>query len=330
MIPDDGRVNTVRGLCACTVMLAIGSLGALSGCQRGSADNMSVSPQDAGNHPPVIKAVAIQPHPLTLVEHVFAQVEAQDLDRNPLRFRYQWRINTHVVDGQDREQLPLGLLKQGDRVSVQVWPHDGVVEGMPLTSESIVVGNTPPVVRTLTFSPSAVFPGVRVQIRADIAEPDGDSFQVVYRWFKNNKVIQEGADGELDTTGYVRGDVVMVEAVATDRAGSGPAFRSAVLEIENSPPQILSMPDKVISGSQYRYQVHATDVESDPIVFSLAAAPSGMTIDPQKGLLTWTVTSSHTGPQTVRILVTDSHGASASQEFELTATGIGPTAPAGA
>jgi len=143
-------------------------------------------------------------------------------------------------------------------------------------------------------------------------------------------VIQEGADGELDTTGYVRGDVVMVEAVATDRAGSGPAFRSAVLEIENSPPQILSMPHKIISGSQYRYQVHATDVESDPIVFSLAAAPAGMTIDPQKGLLTWTVTSSHTGPQTVRILVTDSHGASVSQEFELTATGIGPTAPAGA
>ena len=330
MIPDDGREKTVRGLCACTVMLAIGSLVALSGCQRGSADNMSVSPQGAGNHPPVIKAVAIQPHPLTLVERVFAQVEAQDLDRNPLRFRYQWRINTHVVDGQDREQLPLGLLKQGDRVSVQVWPHDGVVEGTPLTSKSVVVGNTPPVVRTLTFSPSAVFPGVRVQIRADIAEPDGDSFQVVYRWFKNNKFIQEGADGELDTTGYVRGDVVMVEAVATDRGGAGPVFRSAVLEVGNTPPQILSTPDKVVSGNLYRYQVQAIDAESDPLIFSLAASPEGMTIDSQKGLITWTVTPSHTGPQTVRIVVTDSHGTSASQEFELTATGANPAAPAGA
>ncbi len=320
MTLHDGQQKTVHGLWPCTVLLTLWGLLMASGCQRGSVEDLSVSSQSVGNHPPVIRAVVIQPRPLILTDRVVAQVEAQDIDRNPLRFRYQWRINEHVVDGQDGEQLPLNLLKQGDQVSVQVWPHDGVVEGTPVTSESAVVGNTPPVVRALTFSPSAVFPGVRVQVQADVAEPDGDSVQVAYRWFKNNKVVGEGTNRELDTTGYVRGDLVMVEVIATDRGGSGPALRSDILEVGNTPPQILSMPDKVVSGNLYRYQVQAADAESDPLIFSLAAAPEGMTIDPQGGLLTWTVRPSHTGPQPVRIVVKDSQGASASQEFELTAT----------
>ncbi|MBH0197668.1 MAG: hypothetical protein HP494_19240, partial [Nitrospira sp.] len=143
-----------------TVFLSIWTLLTVSGCQKGSTENIPVPPQEAGNHPPVVRAVAIQPSPLVLTGRVFAQVEAQDIDRNPLRFRYQWRINDRIVNGQESEQLPLGLLKQGDRVSVQVWPHDGVVEGLPFSSESVLVGNTPPVVQALIFGPSAVFPGV--------------------------------------------------------------------------------------------------------------------------------------------------------------------------
>ena len=42
-----------------------------------------------------------------------------------------------------------------------------------------------------------------------------------------------------------------------------------------------------LNGGVYSYQVEAADPEGDPISFSLADAPEGMTIDPESGLLSW-------------------------------------------
>jgi hypothetical protein len=301
----------------------------LLGCQRGESgpDNPKLA---TGNHPPVVLAATLHPTPLVLTGPIIVQVDAQDIDRNPLSFRYQWIVNGQPIHNQDSEQLLPELLKRGDVLSVEIWPHDGMVQGRSFKSEPVVVGNSPPMVAHLAIEPESVSPGVRVQVRADISDVDRDLIRMSYRWWKNDALVQEGEEAELDTAGFSRGDTLSVEAVPFDGVVKGTPVRSVPILIENSAPRILSAPAKSIINNRYNYQVEATDVESDAIIFSLETAPPGMTIDEHKGSVYWQISPDQLGIHKVRILAKDSQGAIAFQEFELDLTLAVPAKPAGA
>jgi len=302
----------------------------LLGCQRGEvgADNPNMK-LTTGNHPPIIRAATLQPTPLVLTGPIVVHVDAQDIDRNPLSFRYRWIVNGQPVRNQDGEQLSPELLKRGDAVSVEIWPHDGMVEGSLFTTEPVVVSNSLPVVAHLAIEPESVSPGVRVQARADISDVDRDLIRLSYRWWKNDSLVQEGDEAELDTAGFSRGDTLSVEAVPFDGVQKGKAVRSVPIHMGNTPPRILSAPAKSIVNNRYDYQVEATDAESDAITFSLETAPPGMTIDEHKGSVSWQISPDQIGIHKVRVLAKDSQGAIAFQEFELNLTPAVPAKPAG-
>jgi hypothetical protein len=144
--------------------------------------------------------------------------------------------------------------------------------------------------------------------------------RVSYRWWKNDALVQEGDEAELDTAGFSRGDTLSVEAVPFDGVQKGEAVRSVPTRVGNSSPRILSAPAKLIVNNRYDYQVEATDAESDAITFSLETAPTGMTIDEHKGSVSWQISPDQIGVHKVRILVKDSQGAITFQEFELNLT----------
>ena len=302
----------------------------LLGCQRGEVGADNPNPKlTTGNHPPVVRAAAFRPTPLVLTGPIIVHVDAQDIDRNPLSFRYRWIVNGQPIRDQEGEQLSPQLLKRGDAVSVEIWPHDGMIEGSPFTTEQVVVGNSPPVVDHLAIEPESVSPGVRVQARADISDVDRDLIRVSYRWWNNDMLVQEGDDSELDTAGFSRGDNLSVEAVPFDGVQKGTAVRSIPIRLGNIPPRIVSAPVKSIVNNRYDYQVEATDAESDAITFSLETAPPGMTIDEHKGALSWQISQDQIGVHKVRILAKDSQGAITFQEFELNLTAAVPSKPAG-
>jgi hypothetical protein len=303
----------------------------LPACQRGEvgADNPNTK-LASGNHPPVVRAATLRPAPLVLTGPIVAQVEAQDVDLNPLSFRYRWIVNGQPVRNQDGEQLSPELLKRGDTVSVEVWPHDGMVEGNPFTSEPLVVANSPPVVTRLAIEPESAFPGVRLKALVDISDADRDVIRVSYRWWKNDVLVQDGEEAELDTAEFSRGDTLSVEAVPSDGRQKGQAVRTGPISVVNSPPRILSAPAKSIVNNQYHYQVDARDSESDSITFSLETAPPGMIIDEHKGAVSWQISPDQIGIHKVRILAKDSQGAIAFQEFELNLTAPIAAKPPGA
>jgi len=302
----------------------------LLGCQRGEvgADN-PITKLTTGNHPPVIRAATFHPTPLVLTGPIVVHVDAQDIDRNPLSFRYRWIVNGQPVRNQNGEQLPPELLKRGDAVSVEIWPHDGMVEGSLFATEPVVVSNSPPEVIHLAIEPESFSPGILVQARADISDVDRDLIRVSYRWWKNDLLVQEGDEEEMDTAGFSRGDTLSVEAVPFDGVQKGKAVRSVPIRVGNIPPRILSAPAKSIVNNRYDYHVEATDAESDAITFSLETAPPGMTIDEHNGSVAWQVSPDQIGVHKVRILVKDSQGAIAFQEFELNLTPAVPAKPAG-
>ena len=115
------------------------------------------------------------------------------------------------------------------------------------------------------------------------------------------------ADG-VDSFTYVATDGVLESNTATVRIA---------VRTPNSAPQFTSTPTvTAASGVGYSYAAQASDPDpGDVFTFSLPTAPTGMTIDPDFGVIRWTPAAAQLGPQQVTVKVTDSHGLFALQSY---------------
>ncbi len=83
----------------------------------------------------------------------------------------------------------------------------------------------------------------------------------------------------------------------------------------DDPPVITSEPRKQVAQyQQYTYQVQATDIENDPLSFSLGQHPVGMSIDSQ-GIISWP--PQRAGSYPVKVQVSEASGLTVAQEYTL-------------
>ena len=122
----------------------------------------------------------------------------------------------------------------------------------------------------------------------------------------------------------------IVEIRASDGRG-GVAVQSFVIEVaaadSNEPPRIESTP--VVTATKetvYAYNLRGLDADGDPLVWSLDAAPRGMSIHPLLGTIRWTPAADQLGPADVAVLVTDAQGGRATQRFTINVRAVN-TAP---
>ena len=114
----------------------------------------------------------------------------------------------------------------------------------------------------------------------------------------------------------------------SNSAGESPVVYSLTVEplpisepyVTNDPPLITT--DPVTAANEnvpYRYDADATDPdEGDILTFSLDSAPAGMTVDPQTGLVQWTLANAQVGDSSVELRVTDLGGLFDTQSFVVT------------
>jgi len=91
----------------------------------------------------------------------------------------------------------------------------------------------------------------------------------------------------------------------------------------NATPEITSAPPaNATAGIAYRYDAVATDLDGDPLTFSLAAAPAGMVINPNSGRIDWVPQTYQVGTHSVGIAVNDGRGGVANQAYSVTVAAI--------
>jgi len=93
----------------------------------------------------------------------------------------------------------------------------------------------------------------------------------------------------------------------------------------NRNPTITSSP--ITTGREgilYTYDVNATDPDGDTLTFSLTSTIAGMSINSNTGVITWSPSSSQTGPNQVTVQVSDGNGGTATQSFTLTISANNP------
>lgn len=269
------------------------------------------------NHPPAIRSARIVPVPPVLSAPLSVQVEGEDPDRDPLTFRYRWLVNGAPLPGAIGPQVTPTALARGDRVSVEVIPFDGHVQGPPYRTEPVIVGNTPPVVSRVTIEPHPIRVGDVLQALVEATDADHDPIRYRFRWWKNDRLVSEGEAHTFETAGLLRDDVVAVSVIPRDGEGEGQEVFSPAVTIANSPPAITSVPPATAQQGHYLYTVTAVDPEGDPVSFSLATAPPGMTIDRKTGRIDWPIPPESNGSYRVEVVVRDDRGGWAFQQFDV-------------
>ena len=298
------------GILLVTIMAGCSSESNQSGAIPGSGVSQN------GNPPPVIQQAAVFPTPLILSGPVAVQIEADNTGRNPLTFRYQWLINGYRVDGEIHPTLSPARLKLGDKVEVEIIAADGQTSGKPYRTEPAIVGNTPPEVVKVSIE-STGSDRSTMHALAEGVDVDQDAIHYAYRWWRNGTLVAGGDTATLNTGAFSRDDSITVEVIPRDAGGAGKSKLSEPVALGNNAPKITSHPPSKFDKGVFVYNVQAIDDDKDSLKYLLEAAPSGMTIDPVTGMISWQVASDVKGTHRVRILVQDGQGGSAFQDFDL-------------
>ena len=155
------------------------------------------------------------------------------------------------------------------------------------------------------------------QYNPEASDPDGD----LLVWSLN--IAPQGMSLDANT-GQIRWNptaeqigINEVEIAVIDAQG-GFATQSFTLEVRgvNTPPAISSVPPTTaVANESYTYAIEASDLEGDPLKFSLLTFPEGMTINANTGEIQWTTSSS--GQEPVEILVSDAQGGQVVQGYTI-------------
>lgn len=155
--------------------------------------------------------------------------------------------------------------------------------------------------------------GGALRIVAEAQDKDGDKVTLKYSWKVNDQEVSD-----KDTlSGFKKGDHIIATVTPFDGKVDGTP-RSFVVQSGNSPPQITASQPQ-FNDPMWTYQVIAKDPDGDTLQYSLTDAPSGMTIDPKTGLISWD-TSGASGKHKATVHVSDGHGGTVDYPIEITLT----------
>lgn len=274
----------------------------------------------SGNRPPTVTSAKFLKDPLSSAEEAAVQVVAEDPEHEAVTLSYQWYVEGVPLVGETNSTLSSAKFRRGQRVSVEITPADAKQKGPVYRVPAVVVGNTPPVVRSAKIVHRDESSGNVIEVLADASDSDHDQLEMSYRWYKNDVLVKEGEEAFLDAGGVATGETVVVEVTARDPSGTSGTARSAPWSMGNRPPRIISTPPAPHTPESYTYKVQAIDDDGDDLVYGLETAPIGMTIGERTGRIDWRVPHDQVGVQHVTIVVKDGRGGIALQEFDLRVT----------
>jgi hypothetical protein len=169
----------------------------------------------AGNCPPEIGTVRLEPKAPTTGNKVKASVTYSDPDGDPVTLKYQWFIDDREVPGEG-EELTLAGVKKGSWVHVRVSTNDGTAAGSWKYSPKHQVVNSLPVVKS--HLPAEVPPDRKFSYRIVAEDPDGDT--LTYDLVKSPPgMVLSGSTLEWDVPDEVLGKRVEVVVNISDGDG---------------------------------------------------------------------------------------------------------------
>lgn len=224
---------------------------------------------------------------------------------------FRWQVNGQELMEQTTSRLCEGFVRH-DTVTVTVG--DGKASG----TASVEIVNAVPRLKEVSINPDGIARHADIVVSPVAFDADGDWVDLRYQWYINDEAVPQLTANTLPAASYARGDKVFFTIATSDGIVEGKLYQSATLTVPNAAPQITSHLPEQFETLEYSYQVEAFDPDGDPIVYSLQAAPEGMSIDSSSGLISWPLQGVKRGEYKVKIVVTDAQGAESFQEYSMT------------
>ena len=186
-----------------------------------------------------------------------------------------------------------------------------------LTVNSAGPVNRPPTITTTAATTATV--GQLYGYDVDASDPDtGDVLTFSLDTFPSGMTINSSTGVIQWTPSGTQLGVNNVTVRVRDLAGlfATQSFTVQVAPAANGTPFFTSAPPTTAIVSQlYSYDADASDPEGEALTFSLDQAPTGMTIDPNTGLIQWTPGQNQLDGNSVVVRVRDVGGRFANQAF---------------
>lgn len=224
------------------------------------------------NTPPTLTTVTVDPTELyegSVATCVGSDLE--DIDDDELSMAFSWLVNGSEVSTD--ETIDGTLFDRGDSVTCSVGADDGEVVGPTVESETFTVLNSPPVVPSVSITPSS--PAEGDTVTATLGTPtddDGDSVTVAYAWYVDGSLVS--TDTELDSSLFDKHQDIYLEVTPSDSLGSGDVATSATITAVNTAPSFTGLDtdpgEAAWGGSLIAVTTGWSDADDDPEDYAYA------------------------------------------------------------
>jgi hypothetical protein len=265
-----------------------------------------------------INSVTITPE--NPVSSTLLQVLVKPQHIGMVTYTYRWMNNGEEIADETESALKSDFFSKGDTIEVEVTPYHNEVGGKPVKSDPVVIANTPPAMRSFTIDPSPAYSKDDLIATLDVFDADDDYIRIAYQWKQDDQPLSGETDATLAKTAFSKGDTIRCEVRISDDEAEEIVFHSSAITILNSAPLITSqLSGKNMEGYLFEYAVTAEDPDGDPLEFSLASEPEGMTIDASTGLVQWEARGDQRkGNYEFQVIASDPEGAQVIQPITLT------------
>ncbi|UCE73572.1 MAG: right-handed parallel beta-helix repeat-containing protein [Methanomassiliicoccales archaeon] len=177
----------------------------------------------------------------------------------------QWNLNDSI-------SVDSSLTLKGETWHYIITPSDGEDFGVPIVSDPITIGNTPPSVSNITISPLDPTTEDDLSVSYDFFDNDGDdeSLDTVVKWLRwsGSEYFDTGLRGKnLSAEHTHKGERWTCEVIPHDGINEGLVNRSSMnVTINNSAPEVLSaniIPSNPTSDSDLEVDYVYFDVDMD-------------------------------------------------------------------
>ena len=200
------------------------------------------------NNPPEISSLVILPNQPTTVDNLDLLYTAQDLDGDSIiDIEIEWRVDD-VLTTETSTTVESTQTSKGQIWEAQVRVSDGK-DWSDWSELSSIIVNSPPVVESVTYSPSEIYTDDSITVTYDYTDLDNDlSTNPQIIWSKNG-IEQAELSGlnPLPSSYTSKGEIWTVSLKANDGDSYSNTAVNASFSIQNSLPSIVidTIPDNL-------------------------------------------------------------------------------------
>jgi hypothetical protein len=228
-----------------------------------------------GNTAPSLASLTLTPDPAFEDDSLTCSAGAvTDADGDTVRLTYEWYVDG-VALALDTDSLDGSMFDRDQEVYCAATPNDGTDDGVTRTSGSVTIGNSLPVLTSVTLAPEVAYTNDTLTASASATDADGDTLSYTYDWYVDGTLVQSGASDTLSGVDAFDRDQAVVVEVNVEDGSEGSSGTSDTLVVSNSAPTapvVQITPADAESGDDLTCEIltGSTDADDDAITYSFA------------------------------------------------------------